>query len=461
MKTVMGAQTARETKPLIQMRRLGTRLVFQVYVWAQGESPCAKQFFPEWCACPYAIHNIPGFFYHRRKIMEEGILVYICLSDRAYQSRLSEFMERHYKGSIRLRPVRDLTFSDQETYPKGIVLSDRLLSRQQEEQVRKKAGRVLYLSAQRGIDPFQSGHEIAKRILAQARDPGPGPGPDKVREDTEAYRDAGQALQTGVDPASGLCKDTAGSTDRGKAYWISVIGTSGGVGKSTLAMAAAIAASELGIDLADGTKGHPKVLLLNMEDVSDWLLWMDGRQDRTLSEVILHGLCQPEEDGGWIFSLAQSQQEGFWFLPPCRRPDDLMDLTVEETIRLRRILSSQFDLILADMGARLTRPQRYLLSESDRIYFIRDPRPEGAEKERTAWQESDAWLSLEDPARRSVTYLVSPLYSNQAGREEQNRIPYDKKLYDENQGRRVINKNTAFYRFASQLIRDRAGEFLP
>ena len=62
MKTVMGAQTARETKPLIQMRRLGTRLVFQVYVWAQGESPCAKQFFPEWCACPYAIHNIPGVF---------------------------------------------------------------------------------------------------------------------------------------------------------------------------------------------------------------------------------------------------------------------------------------------------------------------------------------------------------------------------------------------------------------
>ena len=46
MKTVMGAQTARETKPLIQMRRLGTRLVFQVLCMGAGRKSVRQTIFP-------------------------------------------------------------------------------------------------------------------------------------------------------------------------------------------------------------------------------------------------------------------------------------------------------------------------------------------------------------------------------------------------------------------------------
>ena len=395
--------------------------------------------------------------------MGQKTLVYICLSDRAYQARLSEFLQRHYSHAITLCQVRNLTFSDKESYQRGIVLSDRLLSRQQEEAVFQKAGRVLYLSSQRGIDPYQSGHRIAQMILAKARDPESAhipepPEPAQVHEPVQDLESAYAQDKGTMTVSSGEALQTDGKKeagqDKGKAVWVSVIGTSGGIGKSTLAMAFASAAMDLPV-------GQLKVLLLNTEDVSDWRLWLDGREDRTLSEFILKGLCQSHEKGDWVFSQLTCQKEGCWFLPPCRRPDDLMDLTFEETVMLRRQLSSQFDLILVDMGGRLTRPQRYLLSQSDRIYFIRDTSPEGQEKERSAWRESDAWLPLDHPARAAVTYLIGHAAANHGSREEEERIPYEKKLYDEDQGKRHLNKNTAFYRFASDRIRKQMVEIRP
>ncbi|MCI8632826.1 MAG: hypothetical protein HFE64_05020 [Lachnospiraceae bacterium] len=158
--------------------------------------------------------------------------VWVDLQDRQYAKRLIDFLNMRYGRQMQAFPK-----GKKEVLPdgRGILLSDR----QTEE---TKYGRLMLVSAKEGVNPYQSGHQIAKAILERYE-----------QEGEESY-----------------------SEKEGEGDWVSVYSAIGGIGKSTLAMGLAQALAEEG----------KKVLYLPLEGPSAWVLYYQYPFAYTLSDLL-------------------------------------------------------------------------------------------------------------------------------------------------------------------------------
>ena len=153
-----------------------------------------------------------------------------------------------------------------------------------QEQRKNEYGQILWVSAEEGLNPYQSGHKIAREILKKK----------------EAWHLNEEILNFGGQSGE----------------WVSVYSPIGGVGKSTLAMG-----------LADVLAQKKKVLFLSLEGPSAWPLYFQYPLAYNLSDFFYCFLMGNKEK--WIKQIKEMtyrQKNGVYFLSPCLYPDDLLEM---------------------------------------------------------------------------------------------------------------------------------------
>ena len=150
----------------------------------------------------------------------EKFRVWVDLKDKRYAKRLTEFLMHRYSEMMQVSILYDTNY---KTDLDSILLTDK-------ESQREGYGNVIWVSDHEGLNPYQSGHKIAREILKQKED---------------------WHLNEEILPFG-----------KRKGEWISVYSPIGGIGKSTLAMG-----------IADVLARKRKVLFITLEGPSAWKLF--------------------------------------------------------------------------------------------------------------------------------------------------------------------------------------------
>lgn len=261
----------------------------------------------------------------------EKLQVWVDLKDRRYAKRLIEFLSLRYADSMQ---VAELIKEYQKPDLEGILLTDK-------EHRKESYDQILWVSADEGLNPYQSAHKIAREILIRKES-------WHLSEKTLSF--AGQSGE-----------------------WVSVYSPAGGVGKSTLAMG-----------LADVLARKKKVLFLSLEGPSAWHLYFHYPLNYNLSDFFYCFLLGGQEE--WkkqIKEMAYKQSNGVYFLSPCLYPDDLLEMRDIEVVGWMDLLKENFDYVVADLSSQMIRPLRIILQHSSKPCFLVDQKAEG----RAKWQD--------------------------------------------------------------------------
>lgn len=310
----------------------------------------------------------------------ERFQVWVDLQDRRYARRLMEFLTVRYGNRMQVYPMGKRGV---QADGKGILLTDR---HTQEE----RYGRVVLVSAVEGVNPYQSGHQIARIIL------------EKYAED-----------------------DTKEPVIKGQGEWVSVYSPVGGIGTTTLAMG-------LSQVLADQGK---RVLHLALEGPSAWILYYQYPYAYTMSDLFYCFLLEQEQSGKQLEEMVYQQKNGVYFLPPCLYLDDLLEFTQEEMIRWMAVLSSHFDYVIADLGSQMFRPFQIILENSTQVCYLLDARPEAMAK----WQDVQVChLKKEN----------SHIFCRHEGRGQTDEIylPEETELFDVQEGKKRFHSGSMYIR---------------
>jgi pilus assembly protein CpaE len=140
---------------------------------------------------------------------------------------------------------------------------------------------------------------------------------------------------------------------------ISVMGSKGGVGATTIAV-------NLAVSLA--AKKHNKaVALLDMKLFGDVHLFMEIEPSYTWIEITKN---IPLMDAAFLKSILTSAPSGVHVLPsPAYLPTHNM-ATPEKIERLFKVMSQMFDFIVVDMGHVLNQTTLKILEVSDRVFLV-------------------------------------------------------------------------------------------
>lgn len=322
----------------------------------------------------------------------EKFQVWVDLEDRRYAKRLMEFLSVRYGNAMQVLPAGKKGVKPDGA---GIYLTDRLMEAEPEQF--EQYGKSLLISPDKGINPYQSGHQIAKQILDT--------------HETQKRTERKEAEEPAAEP-------------RSLGQWISVFSPVGGIGKSTLAMG-----------LADILAGQKKVLFLSLEGPSAWPLYFQYPLAYTLSDYFFCYLIEgPEEKAERLQEMTFHQANGSYFLPPCLYPDDLLELSETELTEWMQLLRSQYDFVVADLSNQLLGPIRTILAGSSRLCYLLDGRQEGQIK----WQS--CYLKGQGAAAQHF-------FSRHGGKEKAGEIclPEEELLFEVQDGKRRFRKDSAYY----------------
>lgn len=258
----------------------------------------------------------------------EKFQVWVDLKDKRYAKRLVEFLMLRYGESMQVEILND---GEKKPDLESILLTD-------QEQRKSEYGQILWVSAEEGLNPYQSGHKIAREILKKK----------------EAWHLNEEILNFGGQSGE----------------WVSVYSPIGGVGKSTLAMG-----------LADVLAQKKKVLFLSLEGPSAWSMYFQYPLAYNLSDFFYCFLMGNKEE--WIKQIKEMtyrQKNGVYFLSPCLYPDDLLEMRDSEVVGWMELLKENFEYVVADLSCQMIRPLRIILQNSTKPCFLLDQRAEGRAK---------------------------------------------------------------------------------
>ena len=256
--------------------------------------------------------------------------VWVDLKDKRYAKRLVDFLMLRYSDDMQVSILNDTNFK--------VDLDSVLLTDQ--ENRKDGYGQILWVSADEGLNPYQSGHKIAREILKKK----------------ETWHLNEEVL----------------TFEKKKGEWISVYSPIGGIGKSTLAMG-----------IADVLARTKKVLFITLEGPSAWNMFFQYPFHYDLSDFFYCFLMGgPEEWAKQIKEMICRQKNGVYFLSPCQYPDDLLELHDIELLSWMELLKENFEYVVVDLGCQMIRPHRVILQNSNKHCFIVDQRAEG----RVKWQ---------------------------------------------------------------------------
>ena len=319
----------------------------------------------------------------------EKFQVWVDLKDRRYAKRLVDFLVLRYCDTMQVelwdRAKGRMDFD-------CILLTDR-------EERKEEYGQVIWVSVEEGLNPFQSGHKIAREILK--------------RKETWHLREE-------------VCE-----FQRKQGEWISVYSPIGGIGKSTLAMA-----------LANILAANHKVLFLSLEGPSAWNVFFQYPLQYNLSDFFYCFLMgNPKEWTKMTEEMLYQQKNGLYFIPPCSYPDDMLELRDEEVISWMAMLREKFDYVITDMGCQMIRPHRVILKNSNRQCFIIDARIEGHSK----WQNFA--IELEGMNGQWVFRRYE-----EKGRQGEIFLPEDDAIFEFQDGIKQYSINSMYYKGLEKVV---------
>ena len=315
--------------------------------------------------------------------------VLVDLKDRRYAKRLIEFLTRRYGEQMQ---VEELNRSQPQSYASAILLTD-------QDDRPKQYAQVIWVSAEAGLNPYQSGHKIAGEIMKQKEN-------WHLNEDVLEF-------------------------NAKKGEWVSVYSPIGGIGTSTLAMG-----------LADVLAKEKKVLFLLLEGASAWSLFFRYPLGYNLSDFFYCFLLSgPREWDKQIKEMMYQQKNGVYFLSPCQYPDDLLELRDSEVIGWMDLLKGSFDYVVADLGCQMLRPNRMILENSSKPCFIVDQKAEG----RAKWQN----FTLRHEALPNQW-----IFYRHADKSKQGEIclPEDSEIFEVQDGIKQFSQDSIYYSCLQKVV---------
>ncbi len=268
--------------------------------------------------------------------------VYTDLEDRVYEKKLTDFLKRRYGHVMCLFSVHkgeDEAF--EKTAPlKGIYLYDRELSKEEEIQKRLLYGRLVRISPEEGIDPYQSADMIARKILGHA------------------------AMYNEV-------KEESSAPAKGKA--IAVYSACGGIGVSTLAFSLAKVLSEEG-----------PTLLMPLSLPSSLERFVRFEAEGSVSDLFYIYLTEGAEMLALkLEEVKVTSPEGFVYVTPCEYLGDIDLLDPQEVTEIGRILKTAFKYIVLDFPTIPTQGIREMIQTCEVRLELVDLSEEGEAKRKS------------------------------------------------------------------------------
>lgn len=290
----------------------------------------------------------------------------ICdLKDAAYQEKLTEFLMTHYEDVFLVQAIDSEKEEEEDDLP--ALLTDKQYGEEEKEELKTRFFPILWMNDGEELDPYQSGHGIAKALFkAILRE-------EKMRE-TELIR---QQMEDHAEKSPGWMSGTAAqieATGEGEQKPLgnmrTVVSSRGGIGASTLARF-----------LAEEYSAYGRTLLVDISGPSWWgdVFSVDS-ENGGLSDLMMSFLAEPKEImEERLESWVERQSAGFFYIRPVRDAEDLWALTEEESVCFWNVIRDHFDYVILDEGKVWTKLGNNLPKEAE--YCLLHPGEKTGEEE--------------------------------------------------------------------------------
>lgn len=292
--------------------------------------------------------------------------IVLDLSDADYRQRLEDFLDKNYSSALE---VVDKETALSEDAPLDVWITDSP-EEELDPTIKDHCLCILTMSETEGMDPYRSGHEIARDIMAAIVDKEKEREKEKLRlavEDSEGkspewiYQEEERAEEAAEEDHREIPK---------RCYL--VCPSRGGIGSTTL-----------GRTLAETMGDFGRTLYIELSSSSEWRESFNcDETEGGLSDLIYSFLTEPKEI--WeerIEEFSVKQTSGIFFVRSVLYPDDLWALDKLETEMFIRGLMEHFDTVVLETGKQWTPFSYYSLSRVDRLWVL-IPQGTDPEKER-------------------------------------------------------------------------------
>ena len=164
-----------------------------------------------------------------------------------------------------------------------------------------------------------------------------------------------------LDAYSVLGKPVSGGVGGSSTKLITFYSPVGGSGKTTISLASAVRIAREG----------KSVFYVNMEDIPSDDVYLPNTYDRGMTEL-LHGLGNNANAEAKLRGLMQCKNERLYYIKHFDSPNDLKELSVEETAMLLNSITSSglFDYVIVDMVTRYDDKTAKLFEISNEIVIV-------------------------------------------------------------------------------------------
>ena len=265
--------------------------------------------------------------------------VYTDLTDRVYEKKLIDFLTRRYGNVMHLVSIHPGESKDQEEIQKkrGIYLYDQDLSLEEESEKRLSYGRLVKISPEEGIDPYQSADIIARKILGHV------------------------ALLDDADESSPVLA---------KGKCLAVYSACGGAGVSSLCIAMAKVLAKKG-----------PTLLLPLGSPSFLDCFVRSEKKETVSDLLYSFLVEGEEMFAVrVKEIEISEEDGIHYVWSTAYPEDFDMFLPGEVCEMMRALRKAFQHVILDVPPTMTKVIRDFVRECDLSLEIVELTEEGEAK---------------------------------------------------------------------------------
>lgn len=178
------------------------------------------------------------------------------------------------------------------------------------------------------------------------------------------YQRVSRIYQQILDLYAEVCGDAHGMIELGKVTTIAFYSPVGGVGKTTLSLAAATKFALQGY----------RTFYLNLEDIASENCYLPQNAAKGLSELAAH-LGENVNFSMKIQGLLQNKMEKLYYLNHFNSPNDFYEMTCEEMGQLLEQIqkSGLFDIIVIDMSTMLDSKLQTVFEYADRIVVVEKP----------------------------------------------------------------------------------------